>query len=104
MGGVIESARSTPPPPTSRYLTFWALKVDKSSLKSSNIECRFPRSVSRKGKLSNRAHAFMSGQFLPVPILIGLHSIEARVAADSLVHWFVCSTGRAVLQQSVRWI
>src|SRR5258708_2368915 len=76
--------------------------MDKSSLKSSNIECRFPHSVSRKGEFSNRAHAFMRGQFLPVPIFIGLHGIEARVAADSLVHWFVCSTSRAALQQYFR--
>src|SRR5258708_22503085 len=76
--------------------------MDKSSLKSSNIECRFPHSVSRKGEFSNRAHAFMRGQFLPVPIFIGLHGIEARVAADSLVHWFVCNTSRAALQQYFR--
>src|SRR5712691_13230349 len=75
--------------------------MEKSSLKSSNIECRFPHSVSRKGELSHRAHAFMSGQFLPVPILVGLHGMEARVAADSLVHWFVCSTGEGVLQRYI---
>jgi hypothetical protein len=33
----------------------------------------------------------MSGQFLPVPIFFGLHVIEVRVGADSLVHWLVCS-------------
>jgi len=44
----------------------------------------------------------MSGQFLPVPILLSLHGIEASVGADSLVHWFVCSTARTLLQQYVR--
>src|ERR1039458_2822522 len=72
--------------------------MDKSSLKSSNIECRFPHSVSRKGKLNHHAHAFMNGQFLPVSIFVGLHVIEARVGADNLVHSFVCSTGKLVLQ------
>src|SRR5664280_409299 len=74
--------------------------MDKSSLKSSNIECRFLHLVSREGDLNNCVHPFIHGPTLPVAIFVGLHLIEVRVGADHFVHWFVCSTGRLVLQRS----
>src|SRR5450432_2060305 len=78
-----------------RYLTFWSLKMDKSSLKSLNIRRRFLRLVSRKGYIRNGVHPFVDGQLLPVPVFILLHGIKACKRADRLVHMFVCSTLRA---------
>jgi len=53
-----------------RYLTFWSLKMDTSSLKSSNIRSGFLHLVSRKGDLRNRTHAYVGGKFLPISIFI----------------------------------
>src|SRR5437016_1122384 len=80
-----------------RYLTFRSLKMDKSSLKSSNIQSWFLHAVSRKGDVGNGFHAFMDGQSLPVSIFIGFHGIEARILADDFVHRFVCSTRQACI-------
>ena len=76
--------------------------MDKSSLKSSNIQCGFLQLVSCKGKLRNRTHAFMRGTFLPVLIFAGLHGLKALEYADSLVHAVVCSTGIMLLQRIIR--
>src|SRR6202142_4245086 len=73
-------------PPTTRYLTLWALKRDKSSLKSWNIQGRFLQSVSCKSDFGNRAHAFMGGPTLPVAIFVSLHLFATGVNADRLVH------------------
>src|ERR1700690_2899222 len=54
-------------PPTTRYITLWALKRDKSSF-------------------GNRAHAFMGGPTLPVAIFVSLHLFATGVNADRLVH------------------
>jgi hypothetical protein len=59
-----------------RYLTFWELKMDKSSFKSSNIWSLSLHLVSRKCDFDNGAHAFVDWKLLPIPILIGLHGIE----------------------------
>src|SRR5205814_2128985 len=79
-------------PPTIRYLTFRALKMDKSSLKSSNIQRRLVDRISCHRDFRNRAHAFMRRQSLPVPIFIGLHGLPTCVFADYLVHRSVCNT------------
>src|ERR1700733_3693855 len=73
-------------PPTMRYLTLWALKTDKSSLKSSNIRDRALHRISSKSDLRNRIHPFMHGPALPIPVFIRLHFIKAAIHADSLVH------------------
>jgi hypothetical protein len=51
--------------------------MDKSSFKSSNIRCLSVHLVSSKSKFHNGAHAFVDRTRLSVPILIGLHGIEA---------------------------
>src|SRR5450759_2557602 len=85
-----------------RYLTLWALKMDKSSLKSWNIGGRALHRVGGKGDFSNRVHALLRGPAMPVPIFVGLHFIEAVIDADGLVHAFVYTTRRAALQ-CARW-
>jgi hypothetical protein len=64
-------------------LTFWALKMDKSSLKSSNI--RFLYRVGREGDLRNRPQALMGGQRLPGLIFFHPESTEVRILADHFV-------------------
>jgi hypothetical protein len=76
-------------PPTTRDLTLWALKTDKSSLKPSNIEARFLQGVSCASEFSNGAHAFMDGPALPVPIFVSFHFLLAGVNANNLVHAFL---------------
>ena len=40
------------------------------------------------GEFGNCVHAFIDRPALPVPILVGLHLIEAVIDADGLVHVF----------------
>jgi len=69
-----------------RYLTLWALKADKSSLKSSNIRSRFLQGVSSAGDFGNGAHALMDEPTLPVPIFVSPHFLVTGVYANRLVH------------------
>ncbi len=85
-----------------RYLAPWALKMDKSSLKSWNIGGRALHRAGGKGEFSNRVHALLRGPALPVPILVSLHFIEAVIDADGLVYALVCTTRRAAIQWAGR--
>jgi hypothetical protein len=75
-----------------QILMFRALKMDKSSLKSSNIGGRFLHLVSRKGKGRDRVHTFGHGYTLPFPVFISLQVFMAGVGADYLVHVPFCTT------------
>src|SRR5260370_30324743 len=83
-----------------RYLTRRALKMDKSSLKSGYIRGSALHRISGKSNFGNRIHSFMDGPALPVPILVGLHFIEAVIDVDSLIHASGCSTERPDLQRT----
>src|SRR5205809_40356 len=85
-----------------RYLTLWALKMDKSSLKSGYIRGRALHRVSGKGDFGNRVHPLMHGPTLPVPIFVGLHFIEAVIDTYRLVHAFPCSTAPLLLATDIR--
>ena len=69
-----------------RYLTRWALKVDKNSLKSGYIRGRALYRMSGKSHFSNRIHSFMDGPTLPVPILVGLHFVETVIDTNAFIH------------------
>src|SRR5437870_424882 len=79
-------------PPTTRYLTFRALKMDKSSLNSTNILGGFLDSPGCECDLRDGVQTLVRGQGLPFENFRGLHFIQAGVARDRFVHCIVCST------------
>ena len=70
--------------------------MDKSSLKSGYIRGRALHRISGKSHFSNRIHSFMDRPALPVPILVGLHFIQAVIDADGLVHASFVAFGRPI--------
>ena len=74
--------------------------MDKSSLKSGYIRGRALHRIGGKSHFSNRIHSFMDGPTLPIPILVGLHFIEAVIDANGLIHASGCSTEQADLQRT----
>src|SRR5208337_2588946 len=69
-----------------RYLTRWALKADKRSLKSWYIRGYAFQGVGGEGDFSNRVHPLMHRSALPVAVLGGLHFLMTGVLVDRLFH------------------
>ena len=78
--------KDTAYPPTTKYLTPWALNVDKSSLKSWNIGQLPLHGVRRKTDVADRLNTYSRRLFLPVRILGGLHARKAGVTCQCLIH------------------
>jgi hypothetical protein len=70
----------------------WALKADKSSLKSSNILTHVFHRIRSPRHLGNRTHPLVNGPALPVPVFIGLHFLEAVISAYNCFHTLIVTT------------
>src|SRR5579859_4274328 len=75
-----------------RYLTRWALKADKSSLKSSNILTHVFHRLRSPRYFGNRSHPLVNGPVLPVPVFIGLHFLKAVISPNDSVHTSIVAT------------
>src|ERR1017187_9593484 len=76
--------------PTIRYLTLWALKDDKRSLKSGYSDRLAFHRINVKRQLRNGVHAFPDRPASPVPVFVSLHFLVARINANRLFHGLVC--------------
>src|ERR1700691_4973504 len=86
--------------PTIRYLTLWAFKTDKSSLKSGYIPYRALHRILFLSNFRNRCHPLMQGSALPIAIFVRLDLVEVSktlVFANGLVHFFLLTCGLTVL-------
>ncbi len=70
----------------------WALKADKSSLKSSNILTHVFHRIRGPRHLGNRTHPLVIGPALPVAVFIGLHFFEAVISAYNCFHTLIVTT------------
>src|SRR5579862_8091582 len=61
--------------PTTRYLTLWAFKADKSSLKSESIRCGALHFILLSGQLRHCGYSFCDGATLPVSVFLRLNLI-----------------------------
>ena len=69
-----------------RYLTLFALKMDKSSLNSSNISFGLFHVIQRKSELGDGTETLVRGQRLPLAQLRRLHFFKAVKCRNRLVH------------------
>src|SRR5580698_859679 len=73
-------------PPTTRYLTSWAFKADKSSFRSWAIKADSFETVSGDAQFRDGCEPVTRRNTLPVPVGLRLLLFQIGHPADGLVH------------------
>ena len=84
-----------------RYLTWWALKADKRSLKSWYIRGHAFQGVCGEGKFRNCVHPLMHRPALPVTVLAGLHYLYSWRTCGWFLPRFSSASLSYLLQLSI---